>query len=305
MLWWMLRPWNIAQSFAWAIGGAILGTQGHLPLGRTLVAMALVFIGNSTGQWANDMIDVEIDRVNNPQRPLPSGALSLREVGWAYVIANAFAVTIAWLMSPWAGLLALLSLPFPILYTKLKRQGILGTLTMGACCAAALGFGSLLVAGSIPEVVWWVMVGIVLFDINLNTMAACGDIEGDSRQGVRTLPVRIGARPALIVAILGQIASLVAAFGPYWRGLLGWQYLPLAVLVEVVALVAVIWLYQQPSDARVMIAGRWIKAAFLSHCLVFAAGYLPVLVVVLLIFALQAMTLLMLGVAARAGVLSL
>lgn len=300
-LWWMLRPWNIVQAVAWGVAGVVLGTQGDLPVGGTIAAVLLIFVGHSTGQWANDMVDVEADRINKPDRPLPSGVISMREVAVAWTLANAAAVAIAWLMNPWAGLLALVSLPLPIMYTKMKGLGIFGTLVMGVCCGAAVAFGSLLVSGTVPEVMWWLMAGIVLFDINLNTMGACKDVEGDRAEGVGTLAVRIGVRLALVVAILGQVASLAVAFGPYARGLLSWEYLPLVIVVELAAVAAAVWYAVQPTPDRHYSAGRVIKAMWLAHPLAFVAGYLPVLPVVAGIIALQLMTLGILFLAKRSG----
>ena len=42
-----------------------------------LACMATLFIASSANAW-NDYLDVEIDRVNQPQRPLPAGLISLR-----------------------------------------------------------------------------------------------------------------------------------------------------------------------------------------------------------------------------------
>ncbi len=66
------------------------------PLMGALMAAVL----NAASNALNQIYDLEIDRVNKPKRPLPSGRLSLREA-WTFTwVAYAIALVLAWLVAP-------------------------------------------------------------------------------------------------------------------------------------------------------------------------------------------------------------
>ncbi|MDA1312012.1 MAG: UbiA family prenyltransferase [Acidobacteria bacterium] len=81
----MLRISNLPSVFSNVLVGAALGAgNGHIPIESALpcaVAIAFLYLG---GMALNDAVDVEADRVERPERPIPSGRLS---VGQAYRLA--------------------------------------------------------------------------------------------------------------------------------------------------------------------------------------------------------------------------
>lgn len=84
----LARVSNAPTVVSGAIAGAALAAQGLPDLGRTaLTALALVavYLG---GMVLNDLLDVEVDRVERPGRPLPSGAVTVR--GAAALVAGLF-----------------------------------------------------------------------------------------------------------------------------------------------------------------------------------------------------------------------
>ena len=58
---------------------------------------ALLNAGNNA---LNQIYDLEIDRVNKPKRPLPSGRLTIAQVWWFTNITYALALVLAWLVAP-------------------------------------------------------------------------------------------------------------------------------------------------------------------------------------------------------------
>jgi 4-hydroxybenzoate polyprenyltransferase len=172
-----------------------------LPLLGALVAAVL----NAASNGLNQIYDLEIDRINKPRRPLPSGRLALREA-WIFTLATfALAWLLAWFVAPggrreFFGLVVAATL-ITTLYSvppfRTKRLGIWANVTI------AIPRGVLLkVAGwSSVKTIWglepW-YIGLVfgLFLLGATTTKDFADMEGDRRGGCRTLPIVFGVRRA-------------------------------------------------------------------------------------------------------------
>lgn len=172
-----------------------------LPLLGALVAAIL----NAASNGLNQIYDLEIDRINKPKRPLPSGRLALREA-WIFTLAAfALAWLLAWFVAPggrreFFGLVVAATL-ITTLYSvppfRTKRLGIWANVTI------AIPRGVLLkVAGwSSVKTIWgeepW-FIGLIfgLFLLGATTTKDFADMEGDRRGGCRTLPIVFGVRKA-------------------------------------------------------------------------------------------------------------
>src|ERR1041385_3761636 len=160
---------------------------------------------NAGNNALNQIYDLDIDRVNKPKRPLPSGRLSMR-AAWTFTLAAyAVALTLAWLVQPgnrhecfW---IVLIATAITILYSvppaRTKRLGIWANVTI------AVPRGVLLkVAGwsSVKTIVglepWYIGAIFGLFLLGATTTKDFADMEGDRRGGCRTLPIQYGVRRA-------------------------------------------------------------------------------------------------------------
>jgi 4-hydroxybenzoate polyprenyltransferase len=171
------------------------------PLMGALMA-ALLNAGNNA---LNQIYDLEIDRVNKPKRPLPSGRLTIAQVWWFTNITYALALVLAWLVAPggrhecfW---LVAVAVVCTYLYSvppfRTKRLGIWANVTI------AIPRGVLLkVAGwsSVKTIVgvepWYIGCIFGLFLLGATTTKDFADMEGDRRGGCRTLPIQYGVRRA-------------------------------------------------------------------------------------------------------------
>jgi len=192
---------------------------------------ALLNAGNNA---LNQIYDLEIDRVNKPKRPLPSGRLTIAEVWWFTNITYALALVLAWLVAPkgrhecfW---LVAVAVVCTYLYSvppfRTKRLGIWANVTI------AIPRGVLLkVAGwsSVKTIVglepWYIGAIFGLFLLGATTTKDFADMEGDRRGGCRTLPIQYGVRRAawmispsfVIPFIMINIGALTGVLtGNFW-----------------------------------------------------------------------------------------
>lgn len=164
-------------------------------------------------QTLNEYYDREIDAINEPYRPIPSGAIPLPQVItqiWALLIAG---IGVAFVLDVWAGhdfltitVLALLGTFVAYIYSapplKLKQNGWLGTYALGAsyialpwCTGHAL-FG---------ELNWKIVVLTVVYSLAGLGIAIVNDfksIEGDRKFGLKSLPVMFGVTTAAWICVV-------------------------------------------------------------------------------------------------------
>src|SRR5713226_139085 len=94
----------------------------------------------------NDVYDVEIDKVNSPQRPLPSGTVKTREAIVLAVALSAAAIGFSALLGLWTFLTALLALTLMVYYnTRGKKAGLVGNAVVSFNVALPFFYGGLAV----------------------------------------------------------------------------------------------------------------------------------------------------------------
>src|SRR5439155_23656245 len=65
-----------------------------------LIGSLMAAVLNAGNNALNKIYDLEIDRVNKPKRPLPSGRLTIREAWIFAAVTYAVALGLAWLVAP-------------------------------------------------------------------------------------------------------------------------------------------------------------------------------------------------------------
>jgi len=160
---------------------------------------------NAGNNALNQIYDLEIDRVNKPTRPLPSGRLTIRQA-WVYsAVTYAGALVLAWLVAPagrhecfWLVAIAVVcTFVYSVPPFRTKRLGIWANVTI------AIPRGTLLkVAGwsAVKTIIgvepWYIGAIFGLFLLGATTTKDFADMEGDRIGGCRTLPIQHGVRRA-------------------------------------------------------------------------------------------------------------
>ena len=89
----LARPFNgFSGALAVFLGGYVARTGEWLSV---VLAAVVTFLVTGAGNTWNDYLDVEIDRINKPERVLPSGAVSRRAALIFALTLNAIALVIA------------------------------------------------------------------------------------------------------------------------------------------------------------------------------------------------------------------
>ncbi len=182
---------------------------------------------------ANDVYDVEIDRVNSPQRPLPSGIVKMRDAVVLAVALSVAAIGFSALLGLWTLLTALLALALMVYYnTRGKKTGLIGNAVVSFNVALPFLYGGLAV-GSIRPLLF--IFSIVAFLANFAREVAKGiaDVKGDSLGQVRTLAVVRGTRFAALASAGLFVAAVLLSFLPPFLERISWLYFPPVIVADV------------------------------------------------------------------------
>ncbi|ELZ14451.1 prenyltransferase [Natrinema thermotolerans DSM 11552] len=242
----LTRPVNvIAASALTFIGAFVASGVAEEPL-AVAAAVAATGLAVGAGNAINDYFDREIDRINQPGRAIPRGAVSPRGAlafsGLLFAGAVALAVTLPATAIAIAGvnLLALVA------YTEFfKGLPGLGNALVAYLVGSTFLFGAAAVGEIAPAVVLFVLAAIAT--LTREIIKDVEDIEGDREEGLNTLPIAIGERKALIVAAVLLVVAVVASPIPFLRGYFGVAYLLVVAPADAVMLLAAYESFANPT----------------------------------------------------------
>ncbi|MHA2388751.1 MAG: geranylgeranylglycerol-phosphate geranylgeranyltransferase [Candidatus Hodarchaeales archaeon] len=147
------------------------------------------------GYAINDIFDVEIDRINVPHRPIPSGSVSLTGAKWFSVITLSLGLFFAFLIDFVAILLALSGGILLYLYAAhFKRSGFPGNLIVALLAAIPFIFGGFVTA-SYSTLIYPASFAF-LMNLGRELIKDIEDVHGDKLENVQSIALRYGVKPA-------------------------------------------------------------------------------------------------------------
>lgn len=240
------RPFTLIAPALGFFSGALTAVGAHPaeswswglmvpPILGALMAAVL----NAASNALNQIYDLDIDRVNKPKRPLPSGRMTIGEAWGITAFTFAAAFVLAWLIAPggrhevfWMVLAAsAITSLYSVPPFRTKRLGIWANITI------AIPRGVLLkVAGwsSVKTCMGWEpwFIGSIfgLFLLGATTTKDFADMDGDRRGGCRTLPIQFGVtRAAWMISPSFVLPFLMIPIGA-WTGILTGHFWALQIL---------------------------------------------------------------------------
>ncbi|BDH78935.1 MAG TPA: UbiA family prenyltransferase [Methanothermobacter sp.] len=264
----ILRPVNAIMAVVSVLLVALIGWEFDL---RVLVACFVVFIATGAGNVINDYFDYEIDAINRPQRPIPSGRIR-RGVAGAYGIGLfILASALGFYLGPLPGFIVVGSSLLMIYYAHtLKRKCFIGNLVVSFLTGLSFVFGGLIVG----ETVKAAYIGFYAF---LMTMAReiikdMEDIEGDKMEGATTLPIKYGHRIASIIAATFMLIASLTSPILYTINIFSILYIPILSIAIIVFLKAAFKILKDPRKETAGEVSKQIKIGMGITFIAFALG---------------------------------
>jgi geranylgeranylglycerol-phosphate geranylgeranyltransferase len=225
------RPINGVIAFISVLLGATFAA-GANALSRfdvlTVAVSALLLL--SAGNALNDYCDYEIDRINKPGRPIPSGRVTRKGALIFAIFLMSVGTGLGFIVNRYAALIGFIVSSFLVVYAVwLKRTPIVGNLVVGALT------GLTFIAGGVAVVSIHGVLAPAIFAFLFTTareiVKDIEDTEGDLKHNAKTIAV-ISKQLAVTIALGFMFAVVLFSPIPYLLNWYSWHYL-LTVVVGV------------------------------------------------------------------------
>lgn len=261
----ILRPELPFAAGVCVILGEIVALGGLPPFREAVLGFVCGFFLSGSAIVLNDYFDLEVDRVNTPERPLPSGLISPAEAILLTIVTAAIGLAAAFLLGVSAFLLCLVFWLIGCLYNwKFKEAGLPGNLMVSANVGFTFILGGIAVGRPWNGMVWCFALMAFLIDLGEEIAGDAMDIEGDKKRGSQSIGIVYGRRFALRIsaALFGLV--ILISWVPIFRGWAGVSYLILIAITDVMILVFTVRLLRSgsPAEGRKAMRGIYLGALF-------------------------------------------
>jgi chlorophyll/bacteriochlorophyll a synthase len=254
---------GFASAAATAIGAYPRETLDWPLLVPPLIGAIMAAVLNVASNGLNQIFDFEIDRINKPKRPLPSGRLTIREAWVITVVSFAAAFALAWFVAPggrhecfWMVVAAaVITTLYSVPPFRTKRLGIWANVTIAIPRGVLLkvaGWSSVKTAMGLEP--WFLGAIFGLFLLGATTTKDFADMDGDRRGGCRTLPIQFGVtRAAWMISPSFVLPFLMIPVGA-WTGILTghfWLLQALGAFMTAYGLYVCYLMLRRPDDLAV------------------------------------------------------
>ncbi len=204
----------------WAFACGVVSTGEDITSNWSILLLGILLAGPlmcAMSQTMNDYFDREVDAINEPDRPIPSGKIS-KQASW--IITFTLIITgflVAWSIHPYVMAIAFVGVLMSHAYSgppiRAKRNGWFGNLIVGlAYEGVAWLTGSFAITQGVPSAESIALA--IIFSIGAHGIMTLNDFKsvvGDNIRKVASIPVQLGEKKAAVLAsVIMDIAQLVA-----------------------------------------------------------------------------------------------
>jgi geranylgeranylglycerol-phosphate geranylgeranyltransferase len=271
----ILRPVNCAMiGFAVVIGYFVSKPAAVSPLDIVL-GFITGFAICAFSMVVNDYYDIDVDRVNQPSRPLPSGALSKSDaIAIATIMLVLGFVATALTLDFQALLIVALYSFLAWLYDfRAKKYGVAGNMVVASSLAIPFVYGGVISGGHVLDSLLLFMASTsFLAGVGREIVKAMADVPGDQKRGVRSYAGEHGMRAASLLGALFFLAAVVTSVLPLFVISVN-DFYRVGVLLPDAAFVYLAYrIVTRPDVARALSVKRAALMGMLLGLIVFVGG---------------------------------
>ena len=213
----------------------LLNTRSNVPFDKLTINIILgvftyIFLAAS-GNIINDVYDIEIDKINRPERPIPRGSISLKQakelfflyliIGIIFSLVNTLILSLplinlalafffgfmAWVYAKWG-----------------KKSGFFGNIIVGVSFSIGLVYGAYLNTPIIPPYIFYFFITAFSLLVAREIIKGCEDIEGDKNHGVKTLAIKIGIKSSRNISVIFVLLAVMFFILPIFTAILNFLF---------------------------------------------------------------------------------
>jgi geranylgeranylglycerol-phosphate geranylgeranyltransferase len=262
------------MSLAVLVGASLTGL-GNLQWTNLLLGAITGFTLTGAAMAVNDYYDFEIDKINEPNRPIPSGQVSLKTSLVTTAVLTLIGLSSALIISLFSLLFATVAWIIMVTYSTIgKRSGFPGNLLVSACVAAPFLFGSIVAINTITINI--LLFASMAFLSNTGREIAKGivDIEGDSQHKIKTLAIVFGRKKAALAAAIFLISAVCLSTTPLILNIISIWFIPFVLVTDVGLLWCSFSLLKNPERENARKIKKTVLFLFIFGLLAFIFGML-------------------------------
>jgi geranylgeranylglycerol-phosphate geranylgeranyltransferase len=269
----ILRPFNLIFVSLTILFGALF--RNSIPFNfRILFAILSASLIAAAGYVINDFFDRQIDRVNRPQRMIPSGQISPK-AAYLYaillfitgIILSYFTINIFCILLAFANSVIL------YLYAKkFKKTLIIGNLIVSYSAASCFIYGGLS-AGNLTNIIPIALFAF-LFTLIREIVKDAEDITGDQKFSVNSIAIKLGKKAALVISLILSLGiTLLFGYLKYLNYLSLTTFILSLLLITLPLTLILIYLYSNiDSKAAFSKSSSLLKLDMLVLLIIFLIG---------------------------------
>lgn len=292
----ILRPVNCLMTvFAVLIGGIIVAGSdiSFLISAPIWFAMLAGFLITGAGNSINDYIDIEADKINKPDRPIPSGRISSRSALIYTILLFTVGIIFAGMVNYIVFIIALVNSVILILYSKsLQNKLLVGNFAISYLVASGFIFGGAVPSPNLINLIAPGLLALLAFFASLSReiIKDIEDFEGDRQSFLKkmakkvkeAIAERIGLESGelkfkkhlKILSVISLIIAIIISPLPYILNLFSINYLFVVWITDVIFLWVIVSIIKAKSSIQYRKSGKRIKLGMLFGLLAFLVGAL-------------------------------
>jgi len=243
----LIRPLNVIMSgFSIFIASEVIGPD--LDKRLVLLLSVIVMLFTSGANALNDALDLKIDLINRPLRPIPSGKVNIKTAFLLSFIFFIFASLLCLQLNKNAEFIGIfIAMPIMTLYTTyFKNKPLIGNFSV----AFILSLSFIFCGAAFNSINPMIIPTLLCFGLSFlrELVKDMADIEGDKSSGLSTFPIYSGFENSIKLVIIISFLIGLGSFIPFLNSTYNLWYLFFLILgVEIPILFIVFLMLKKPS----------------------------------------------------------
>jgi len=276
----LMRPLNcVMMGFAVIVGAALasLNVASVWSSNSTNLVYGFItgFMLTAASMAINDFFDKEIDAINEPSRPIPSGSVQPREALAFGFILTAIGFATAFLTNISCFVLAVIAWAVFFSYTTVgKRSGLPGNFLVSTCVAIPFIYGNYTIANTLAVNVLIFASMAFLSNTGREITKGIVDTQGDRTKNIQTLAIRFGEKTAAVAASVFYFSAVLLSPIPWFLHLVTYWFIPFVAVTDLGLIASSYMLLKDYSRENARKIKKMVLLWFMVGLLAFVIGAL-------------------------------
>jgi len=271
----LLRPANCVMIGFAVLVGFFVSRPTDLDAVQAVLGFMTGFFFTAYSMTVNDIYDVEVDKVNRPERPIPSGRISQQSsISFSVVVLMAGVASSVLSLKAEAIAIALAYGFLSWLYNKAAKQtGLPGNLIVASSLAIPFIYGGVVAGGNLTGSLLLLMALTAFFSgVGREIVKAMADVEGDAKRGVNSVARVRGPKAAAYMGAAFFLLAVLTSWAPLFVRLANQIYTSGVVIPDIIFVYLAVSIVRSHEPTNAHRVKRIALAGMAVGLLVFVGG---------------------------------